>query len=465
MKKQTILQPIAFIFILLVICLMKCQGQINVKTGGPTKVKIKRGTVATASVQVADYYVSTTGNDNNPGTFSQPFATWKKGFESAGPGDLVYIRGGVYTSTGLVHESTGYAADGYAAESISDVLGTAENRITVMAYPGEHPIYNLTLTQANRIKGVSFKNLAYVTIKGLRVTGSDQTGISISTGAWMETMNYCNIEECEFDHNEGTGLYFWGADSEGDSIINCDFHHNYEPGGGGGNSDGLSINYVTSRTGNQRVITVKGCRAWSNSDDGFDFVLNPGHVYVDNCWSWSNGYVPGTLTPAGNGTGFKMGENDAVNGGVIDGNYMRTVTNCLCFLNRANGFSQNESFLKMEFYNNTSFDNNLTGYFFTWNDVANLFRNNISVSDQNTFIKTGTGNSGLLAVDDHNTWNGGVTANTSDFVSIDSTGVSGARVNGQLPVLNFLKLANGSDLIDAGVDVGYGNDLGAYQKN
>jgi hypothetical protein len=438
---------------------VKTGGNLLVKTGGSLRVTVKASSTV---IPTADYYVATTGNDNNPGTISQPFATWKKGMESAQPGDLVYIRGGVYTSNGLVHESTGYAADGYAAESISDVIGTADNRITIMAYPGEHPIYNLTLTQANRIKGVSFKNFAYVTIKGLRVTGSDQTGISISTGAWMETMNYCNIEECEFDHNQGTGLYFWGAASEGDSIINCDFHHNYEPGGGGGNSDGLSINYVTSRTGNQRVITVKGCRSWFNSDDGFDFVLNPGHVYVDNCWSWMNGYIPNTITPAGNGTGFKMGENDAVNGGAIDGNYMRTVTNNLCFLNRANGFSQNESSLRMEFYNNTSFDNNLSGYFFTWNDIADMFRNNISVSDANTLIKNTTG--GDNTVDDHNTWNGTVTANTSDFVSVDSTGVSGARVNGNLPILNFLHLQTGSDLINAGTDVGFGNDMGAFQK-
>ena len=80
----------------------------------------------------------------------------------------------------------------------------------------------------------------------------------------------------------------------------------------------------------------------------------------------------------------------------------------------------------------------------------------------------------------HNTWDYGiegslprwvptdtVTVTDADFISVDSTGLSGARqADGSLPILNFLRLAEGSDLIDAGTryihDVGiisyYGNN-------
>jgi hypothetical protein len=140
-----------------------------------------------------------------------------------------------------------------------------------------------------------------------------------------------------------------------------------------------------------------------------------------------------------------MGEND----GTAESDAQRTVRNCISAYNRTHGFSQNESFVKMLFYNNIAYNNTLTAFFFTWNDVANVFRNNISLGNANDLITTGSS-----YTSDHNTWNGGVTVSSADFVSVDSTGIAGARTNGHLPSLDFLKLVAGSDLIDTGVDVG-----------
>ena len=42
------------------------------------------------------YYVSPSGNDSNPGTFSLPWKTINKAARSVIPGDIVYIRGGTY---------------------------------------------------------------------------------------------------------------------------------------------------------------------------------------------------------------------------------------------------------------------------------------------------------------------------------------------------------------------------------
>ena len=49
-----------------------------------------------SSSQAAEFYVSTTGDDNIPGTLSQPFASLDRGQQAASPGDTVWIRGGVY---------------------------------------------------------------------------------------------------------------------------------------------------------------------------------------------------------------------------------------------------------------------------------------------------------------------------------------------------------------------------------
>jgi hypothetical protein len=95
-----------------------------------------------------------------------------------------------------------------------------------------------------------------------------------------------------------------------------------------------------------------------------------------------------------------------------------------------------------------------------------IIRNNIS-------YKNGSiGYFSRASINDHNSWNATTNINVSDadFISIDTTGVSGKRQsNNDLPVLNFLKLAHGSDLINAGIDVGLpflgkAPDLGPYEK-
>jgi hypothetical protein len=55
-----------------------------------------------------------------------------------------------------------------------------------------------------------------------------------------------------------------------------------------------------------------------------------------------------------------------------------------------------------------------------------------------------------------NSWNLAVTVSDADFQSVSTAGWDAPRQSdGSLPVLNRLRLAAGSDLVDAGVDVGY----------
>ena len=74
------------------------------------------------------------------------------------------------------------------------------------------------------------------------------------------------------------------------------------------------------------------------------------------------------------------------------------------------------------------------------------------------------------SIDDHNSWNGGVTVTDADFLSVNPAGIDGPRrFDGALPALDFLKLAPGSDLIGKGVDVGLpflgaAPDLGAFER-
>ncbi|PFC52041.1 sugar isomerase [Bacillus cereus] len=47
-------------------------------------------------ISSANYYVSLTGSDLNPGTLDRPFATIQKAANVAKEGSTIYIRGGVY---------------------------------------------------------------------------------------------------------------------------------------------------------------------------------------------------------------------------------------------------------------------------------------------------------------------------------------------------------------------------------
>ena len=58
------------------------------------------------------YYVATDGEDDNPGTLTHPWETIQKAANVLVPGDIVYVRGGVYYEQVTLNVS-GAANDGY----------------------------------------------------------------------------------------------------------------------------------------------------------------------------------------------------------------------------------------------------------------------------------------------------------------------------------------------------------------
>ena len=107
-------------------------------------------------------------------------------------------------------------------------------------------------------------------------------------------------------------------------FLNCDSYNNYDELRGGENADGFVI---TQGDWTGYSNTYEGCRAWNNSDDGFDTFSYKGFVTYDKCWSFNNGY--GT---DGDGVAFKLGD---VPGPPPDLDVRRIVRNCLGWSNRA----------------------------------------------------------------------------------------------------------------------------------
>jgi len=242
----------------------------------------------------------------------------------------------------------------------------------------------------------------------------------------------------------------------GNQIINCDFYRNYDPyttsvkGGPWGNSDGLNV-YTNLNT----TTTITGCRVWNNSDDGIDTYGALGEMYVSNCWAWMNGYQPDGVTPGGDGNGYKLGIGypDAVNAGLLGGRWINNIS----AYNRERGFDDSDTRTLIDFYNNTSVFNNQHGFDMYAQNIPFVFRNNIAWG--NTYL--GAATKQLAHVypvnSSNNSWDPGYKVASSDFVSIDSTGISGPRqADGSLPVLRFLRLQASSPLFTGGTDLGPG---------
>lgn len=406
------------------------------------------------TASATNYYISTTGNNSNAGTFASPWATWAK-LETVTllPGDTVYIRGGTYRS------EKGNSVSVHVRWNSKN--GTAGNPICIWAYPGEAPILNMdNITTTRSASVIEVSSCSYLHIKGLRVTGFAQPNSSISLVNWyIAAVTNSIIENCRADHSGMYGFAFGNGCNTID-VINCDVDHLYDISEGGAN--GFNITGGSTATN----IFFKGCRAWFTSDDGWDFFSADGYVTFDNCWSFWNGYKPDfTECINGDGVGFKVGPT------VTNQTTARIIMrNCLAVQNKVSGFNQNTvtTYNPVILYNNVSYKNGIIGYMFGWGPdggTPSIFRNNISYMDGSTFVGE------TVDIHDHNTWNGGVFVNAADFISLDPTGMDGPRqADGSLPVLNFLKLVSTSDLIDAGIFVGLpysgqAPDIGAYEYN
>jgi len=283
---------------------------------------------------------------------------------------------------------------------------------------------------------------SYWYFRGIDVTRAGYQGVYV-------TGQHNSFENCAFYENRNTGLEInkGGAYT---TVVNSDAYRNYDPKKLGSMADGFGPK-ETQGPGNRFI----GCRAWENSDDGFDAFESPEQVVFDGCFAFRNGIDVWNYGGFdGNGNGFKIGGNS------IQANHQ--LTRSAAFANPVKGFDQNNNTGGITLYNCTALDN---GTNFALGGVLNGgqqhdLRNNVSVGATNTI---GT------AVQAANSWLGGFSASEADFVSVDISLASAPRAaDGSLPQNGFLRLAPGSALINAGVDVGLpflgaAPDLGAFE--
>jgi Right handed beta helix region len=102
----------------------------------------------------SSFYVSTTGNDSNPGTQAAPWRTIQHAADVARAGSTVNVRGGVYEEL-LTIKASGNATDGY---------------ITFRSYPGETAVLDAEhFTPSGRQGVLTIHNQSYIRIEGFEI--------------------------------------------------------------------------------------------------------------------------------------------------------------------------------------------------------------------------------------------------------------------------------------------------------
>jgi len=410
-----------------------------------------RGVYAASTATI----VAPTGVDapTGRGTLAAPYKTLAYAHARAVPGDTILMRGGTYALT------------------VSDVLtkdGTAGLPITVGNYGTEVPILDGSALVAGYDSGwcLVLDSCSWQNIYGLEIKDAPDGGLILVGLSGNNNLTGLHVHHIGPSTIEGKGITLYGSGSN-NYFLNCDAHHctntDYE------DADGFQI----STTGSGTIL--RWCRAWSNSDDGFDlFNIQDntvgGLALVDGCWSWLNGYREDGVTAGGDGSGFKLG---GTRGGTTGNSGGHTVRNCLAWKNRVYGFSDNGAQKAIFVYNNTGWANRNEGVsngynFYFQSSTADTLRNNLSAGPIG-LDSVGVASSNIQT---NNSWNAaiGVTVSDADFVSLVYTHMDDARgADFALPAnAGFLRLAPGSDCINKGVNVGLpfngpAPDLGAYE--
>ncbi|MBL1173505.1 right-handed parallel beta-helix repeat-containing protein [Pantanalinema sp. GBBB05] len=178
---------------------------------------------------IRSFYIAPNGNDTNPGTIEQPWASIHHAATMLKPGETVYLRGGTYEVTQQIrpHRS-----------------GTATAWITYTSYPGEQATID-----ANQIKvappsgnppfahdqgAFQIEGLGYIRVRNLQLRNSHNAGFTIRDSHDIELYNNT------IDTTLSSGIAVWCQVEHrnncqrfkiiGNTIVNANSHDMVFPG-------------------------------------------------------------------------------------------------------------------------------------------------------------------------------------------------------------------------------------------
>jgi hypothetical protein len=403
-------------------------------TGGATSPSCLGATSGVAADKIL--HVAPAGSATNSGKTALLPLDLRTAIDLVQPGELLLLAPGTYAIayTPGAKNTLVLSKQGTEAAPIKIVAANCGRAVIDFSFPEQ--------TWVQDSFGFSLTG-SYYYFKGLDITRAGYQGVYV-------TGQHNTFENCTFHDNRNTGLEInkGGAHT---TVTNCDAYRNYDPKKYGGMADGFGPKQ-TQGPGNRFI----GCRAWENSDDGYDAFDSPEIVTFENCWAFRNGvdvWKYGGFV--GNGNGFKVGGNAQLAN--------HRLTRCVAFGNVVKGFDQNSNTGGLTFLNCTAYNNgtNFGVGGALASGQAHVLTNNISLGASNSIASGST--------QQKNSWSSGFSVSAADFAGLDTSEATAARLlDGSLPKNTLFRLATGSRLIDAGVNVGLSYtgsapDLGAFE--
>jgi hypothetical protein len=399
------------------------------------------------------FYIAPDGDDRNSGALSQPFATIQKAQSVLRPGDTAYIRGGAYH---LTDANISRIQRIYACLNFLDKSGKPGRYLNYFAYPGETPVFDCQAVKPANLRVAAFYVTgSWIHFKGFEVTGVQVTIRTHTQSECFENHGSNNVYE-QLSMHDGMAIGFYLLEGSNNLILNCDAYRNfdyYSENNRGGNTDGFGCHPSAGSKGN----TFRGCRAWFNSDDGYDCINAQEATTFDHCWSFYNGYTP-DFTSEGDGNGFKAGgyarrPADEIPSPVPQ----NTVRFCLAVRNKANGFYANHHINGDYWINNTAYRN-----YIDFNMLNRLLDNPAAdVPGYRHVLENNLGYKAILReianIDTNacrlrnNSFELTVRRTDADFVSLDESQLTAPRKpDGSLPDITFLHQRPGSPFANMG---------------
>ncbi|MGD8910106.1 MAG: right-handed parallel beta-helix repeat-containing protein, partial [Chromatiales bacterium] len=354
---------------------------------------------------------------------------------SADAGSTIYIRAGIYYFSDTIN----------LAQS-----GSKSKMITLSKHPDddERPVLDFSaMSESVSNRGLMLQG-DYWQIYGIDVREAGDSCLYI-TGS-NNLVEFSTFSECA---DSGVQL----AKGASDNLIkNVDSYYNADSSLEKGDGFGVKLDVGD---GNK----FYGCRAWNNLDDGFNGYLRGANnvtTTYENTWVFRNGYLKDGSRGAGDGNGFKTGGSDNK-----DLKHHAVFINTIAAGNVVDGYDHNNNRGEVTIYNAIAHDNGINFSFKSNNPASKLtLKNTISIGGSDNLEASSTDI-------EANSWQDGHSVTQSDFVSMDIDELLKPRkADGSLPDVDYFKLVNGSDLIDAGVDVGLpydgaAPDIGAFESS
>ncbi|MES2924395.1 MAG: right-handed parallel beta-helix repeat-containing protein [Verrucomicrobiota bacterium] len=440
-----------------------------ITSGKPALLAALLALAPAASLFAGELHVAVDGKDTNAGTPAAPFATVQRAEKSAGPGDTVFIHGGTYKMT-----EKQIATFGRGRALVIDLTksGRPGKPICYFAFAGEKPVFDFSEVKPpdNRVTAFNVTG-SWLHFKGLAVTGVQVTITGHTQSICFDNDGSHNIYE-QLQMHDGQAIGFWLGQGSDNLVLNCDAYRNYDftsENGRGGNVDGFGFHAPKGSTGN----IFRGCRAWFNSDDGFDLISTFEPILIENCWAFYNGFDSNFKSRA-DGNGFKLGGYGDKSARQLPSPIPRhIIRQSLAVRNKAAGFYANHQPGGIDFINNSAYLNSVN-----FNLLGRDSTNSKDVPGHGHKMTNNLGYKGRTEVNNlnraacdlaANSFDLGLRLSDKDFHSLNQSDLVQPRMpNGDLPVVPFMKLKAGNNAIDKGVDAslafkGKAPDLGAFE--